>query len=324
MKVNKKSGLFKKFLGVFLMVVIVVAIINHQMISDFVRGWFYSPSLEMLRVREKLSLTEKGELIFNASWPEFNDEVDFNANCLSYNEEEAILGCYKGQRIYVYSIDSNELKGITELATAHELLHAVYERTSKIEKNNLRVLLEGVYKTNQEALKKEIEIYSDDERIEELYVRIGTEIKKLPEELEKHYAEIFKDQDRIVDFYESYIGVFRRLEAEFKALKVAMKELKSQIDIKSAKYKIRTEQLNNKIYEFNSCANQIGCFSSQDEFNIKRNEILANQAELKSFYDEIDGLINQYNLDVEKYNNNIIRSEKLQNIINSHVIVEGI
>jgi hypothetical protein len=243
---------------------------------------------------------------------------------VSYNEEEAILGCYKGQRIYVYSIDSNELKGITELATAHELLHAVYERTSKIEKNNLRVLLEGVYKTNQEALKKEIEIYSDDERIEELYVRIGTEIKKLPEELEKHYAEIFKDQDRIVDFYESYIGVFRRLEAEFKALKVAMKELKSQIDIKSAKYKIRTEQLNNKIYEFNSCANQIGCFSSQDEFNIKRNEILANQAELKSFYDEIDGLINQYNLDVEKYNNNIIRSEKLQNIINSHVIVEGI
>lgn len=324
MRFKRKSAIFRRLLGVVLVVALIVVVVNHQTVSDFVRGAFYTPSERMLEIRDGLGLSGKGALIFNASRPELNNEQDFNANCLSFSDEDAILGCYKGQRIYVYVINSEELDGIMELATAHELLHAVYERMPIWERDRLRKLLEAVYKNSRDILEKEIESYSADEQMEELYVRIGTEIKKLPDTLEEHYAQIFKDQDRIVDYYEKYIGVFRRLEAEFKTLEAEMEELKGQIDAKSAEYKIRSEQLNSSIYEFNNCANRANCFGSEAEFNAKRRNLLSTQAELKNLYDEIDSLINQYNSDVEKYNSTVVRSKNLQNIINSHVVVEGI
>ena len=277
----------------------------------------------MIEIRHNLELTEKGLLIFNASRPELNNENDFNVNCLSFNEKEAILGCYKNQKIYIYTINSEELAGIMELATAHELLHAFYERISAQEKNNLRELLEVIYKNNQIILGDEIESYDVNEQLEEIYVRVGTEIKELPETLEKHYAIIFKDQDKIVNYYEKYIGVFRQLETELKVLETEMEELENQINEKSKEYKIRSERLSNDINNFNNCANQIGCFKNENEFILNRNKLINDQVKLKALYDEIDILINQYNLRVKKYNNNIVRNKNLQNIINSHVIVEG-
>ncbi len=323
MKFRKKFAILRRLLGLILIVVLVVVIINHQTVFDFVRGLFYTPSSEMIEIRHNLELTEKGLLIFNASRPELNNENDFNVNCLSFNEKEAILGCYKNQKIYIYTINSEELAGIMELATAHELLHAFYERISAQEKNNLRELLEVIYKNNQIILGDEIESYDVNEQLEEIYVRVGTEIKELPETLEKHYAIIFKDQDKIVNYYEKYIGVFRQLETELKVLETEMEELENQINEKSKEYKIRSERLSNDINNFNNCANQIGCFKNENEFILNRNKLINDQVKLKALYDEIDILINQYNLRVKKYNNNIVRNKNLQNIINSHVIVEG-
>lgn len=324
MKVRKKIGLAKKLLGLFLVVVIIILVVNRQLVSDFVRGSFYSPSADMIEVRKKLNLTNKGEMIFNASWPELNDEEKFNINCLSYNEAEAILGCYKGQKIYVYNISDAELDGIVELATAHELLHAVYERMAIDDKNRMKTLLEKFYEENQGILKEEIEFYDGGERLEELYVRVGTEIRNLPEILEAHYAEIFKDRSRIVSYYESYIGVFRRLEEESNKLEVDMRALKERIDVLSSEYEIEAKQLNKEIYIFNNCAETANCFSDNNEFNLERSKLIIKQANLKDIYKRIDDLINKYNSDVEEFNNNVVRHKTLQNIINSHVVVEGI
>ncbi len=308
--------------GLILVVVFFTIIINRQVVSDFIRGKFYTPSAEMEQIRYDLNLTSKGELIFNASKPELDTEEDFNVNCQTDDETSAVLGCYTEQTIYVYSIKDKELDGILELTTAHELLHAVYERMSLAERDSLKSLLEEVYKVNQETLEREIKSYDTDEQLEEMYVRIGTEIKELPEELEKHYARIFKDQDRVVSFYDKYIKVFREIENEFKVLEAEMKELNSQIDAKITDYENRVKALNSEIEVFNNCANTPGCFSSDYEFYVRREELVYQQTELQALYDGLDGLINQYNSDVEKYNNNVIRNEKLQNIINSHVRVE--
>ena len=302
----------------------IAVVVHHQAVIDFVRGRLYAPTTAVAEIRENLALTAYGEFIFDASRPELNSEKDFNANCVSDSEDEAALGCYRGQKIYVYEVQSEELAGILELTAAHELLHAVYERRSDGEKEIVGGLLKEVYRQYHEVLAAEIEAYDVEEQAEELYVRAGTEIKELPEELEKHYAKIFADQDKVVGFYESYIGVFRGLEAELKSLEAEMTELKEQIDAKSLEYQNGAKDLGAQIEVFNNCASQVGCFQRSEDFNARRNELLARQAEMRGLYDEIDGLINQYNMVVEKYNQNVVRSQNLQDLINSHVVVEGL
>ncbi len=270
----------------------VVLALNRQVIFDFARGLFYTPSPEMVQIRDDLGLTSRGELIFNASQPELNSKEEFNNRCRT-DEVSAILGCYTEQKIYVYNITDEELDGIIELTTAHELLHAVYGRMSISDRDNLRDVLEKVYSENLDVLKDEIEEYKSVEQLEEIYVRVGTEIKKLPDVLEDHYASIFKDQDKVVDFYEKYIKVFREVENKFKELESEMEELNTQIDSKTMDYENGVTVLNAEIDRFNNCANTPGCFSSDYEFSIKRNELLYRQSELQALYDTIDSLINQ-------------------------------
>lgn len=311
----------KVFSWILFIALAAVIILNRQTVYDFVRGLFYTPTPEMAQIRDDLGLTSRGEIIFNASQPSLNTKEEFNEKCRD-DDITAILGCYTEQTIYVYNITDKELDGILELTTAHELLHAVYERMSIADRDNLRALLEKTYSENQEVLKEEIEAYDAVDQLEEVYVRVGTEVKKLPEELEKHYAEIFKDQDKVVDYYNKYIKVFREIEDEFKKLEDEMKQLDTEIDTKTDNYENGLTVLNAEIDKFNACANTPGCFNSEYEFSVKREELVYRQTVLQSLYDEIDGLINQYNTDVEKFNNNIIRSEKLQNIINSYERVE--
>ena len=316
--------LIKLFFRIAIIAVLVAVILNYQTVFDIVKGFLYQPSTEMVEIRDKLELTTRGRIVFNASQPTLNDEENFNRNCMSYDDDKAILGCYNNQQIYVYSINEKDLDGILELATAHELLHAVYGRMSDADKTNLKPLLEEVYKKNRGLLEKELSTYDEANRLEEIYVRAGTEIKNLPEDLEKHYTEIFKDQDKIVEYYNQYMKVFNQLEAEFKSLEEKMNELKQQIDSKNSEYESGTDALNAAIYQFNNCANRIDCFASNDEFNAKRNELLSIQDSLRALYDDIDSLVNQYNDYVEEYNSNVVRSNDLQNIINSHVKVNGL
>lgn len=299
-------------------------VFNRQWLYDFYREKTYQPTSEMQTIRDSLKLTDQGKFLFNASHPGLYSEEEFNNNCQSLSDETAVLGCYTRQNIYVYNITEKRLAGIRELTTAHELLHAVYARMSSDEKDALRPDLEKVYRENQSTLKKEIGSYSSDQQLEEIYVRAGTEIKKLPASLEQHFAKIFQDQDKIVNFYNSYIAVFRQLESELDTLKNEMENLNSTINQKTKAYESAVSQLNNEVNEFNNCANTVDCFSSEYEFNLRRNELVAKQNYLDTLYYEIDSLISQYNKYVEKYNNNVLESNNLQNIVNSHVKVKGI
>lgn len=321
----RKNSSFSKYLLWFILIVVIfTTILNRQLILDAFRGTIYSPSVEMLEIRENLELTPRGEFLFNASRPELKTEEEFNSKCRSYDELAAVLGCYTEQKIYVYNVPGDELKGILELSAAHELLHAVYERMSGAERDELKADLEKVYKDNYAVLSEEVLSYDAAEQFEEIYVRAGTEIKNLPEKLERHFAEIFIYQDKIVSFYESYIGVFRKLEQEFKDLEAEMTELNRLVDTKTAEYEKGVLNLNSEIARFNNCANTAGCFTSNYEFSRRRNELLSWQSSLEVLYNEISGLVEKYNADVVRYNNNVIRHENLQNLINSHVRVEGL
>ncbi|MBR3229094.1 hypothetical protein IKF67_02595 [Candidatus Saccharibacteria bacterium] len=314
---NKRLRIFGWLLAVVIVIATALIVLNRQWLKDFWHGMSYQPSAAMADIRSKLNLTDQGTFLFNASQPELNTSESFNSYCRTDGQEIAVLGCYTGDRIYIYDINTSELKGIRELTTAHELLHAVFARMSSSDKESLRQDLDKTYQANQDILKSDLDTYDETERYEELYVRAGTEVKKLPDSLEKHYATIFKDQDQIVDYYNSYISVFRALEAELDALATEMDALSNEITAKTAEYKERVTNLNNNITEFNNCAASTECYMSQYEFYSRRNTLVAEQNNLEFLYNEISALIDTYNVKVEAYNADVLQTQKLNKIINS-------
>ena len=287
-------------------------------ISDYLKAKSYVPSEEMSGIRSALDLTPKGTRIFNASAPVLDSRDDFNRDCNSSDPGLAVYGCYYLDTIYVYDIDSPELAGIRESTTAHELLHAVWARLSGLEKNELIPLLESVYAEHKTALDKTLETYDESERLDELYVRIGTQIKTLPDALEKHYAEIFSDQDKVVSFYDAYVAPFEAYNEKIATLGAEMETLKVAIDRKTAEYESSSADFSTAVAEFNSCAATIGCFSSQAAFNSRRAELVSTQNSLNSLYDSLSDLIDSYNEKVDEYNSNILNLNTLQNLANSN------
>lgn len=318
-KVNKRRQYIIWSFFMLVSILALIAFLNWQWIYDFGRGLSYKPSDEMQRIWGSLELTERGGFLFKASMPTLNEGEEFNEKCrYGVDSEMAILGCYTEGNIYIYNITDTELDGIRELTTAHELLHAVWARMSEDERGNLSSALTQVYNDNKDLLEKEIGSYGENERQEELYVRAGTEVKNLPEVLEKHYAEIFKDQDKIVDFYEKYISVFNNIRAEMDELMSEMENIKAEIDAKTAEYEQRIAQLNADITIFNNCAETSGCFGSSSEFYARREVLVREQEALSMLYDELNNLTSEYNEKVAKYNDDVTQTEKLNNMINSN------
>lgn len=295
-------------------------ILNRRWIGDWWRGMSYESSSEMAMIRDKLNLTEKGSFLFNASQPVLKEKEEFNKYCKTSEETEvAVLGCYTEDEIYIYNITAEELEGIRELTTAHELLHAVWARMSDKEKRELVGSLAQTFEKNQALLGGEIDSYDINQKQEELYVRAGTEIKDLPGDLEKHYGEIFINQDSIVNYYESYIGVFNRMKKEMDDLMVEIEGIQTQIDTLSNTYESRLVQLNARIEEFNGCAGRAGCFSNEAQFYSQRNELIGEQNSLMELYNEISWLVDEYNVRVERYNEDVVHSNRLNGIINSNM-----
>ena len=319
---KKTSNILLFGVGIFLLIVAGVLIwilLNLEWFEDWWRGKDYQPVGEMLQIRDSLGLTERGEFLFRASMPKLSESDEFNAICRTTEDEEiAVLGCYTDKSIYVYNINAVELDGIKELTTAHELLHAVWDRMDEEKRSELGSVLKRVYDNAGEYLEKELMTYDETQRQEELFVRAGTEIMNVPAELEKVYAEVFKDQDAVVAFYNKYIAVFRAMEAEMDSLEKEMETVSAEIESVSSEYEGRMGQLNADIVSFNACADVAGCFKTNDEFYARRGELLAQQGQLNAMYDRINQLIDKYNELVSKYNADVTKTNKLNQIMNSN------
>lgn len=307
-----------------LLTIVSFVALNFGTIKDVLVGMGYQPSSEMESIRESLDLTTKGRLIFNAVRPELQEKEEFNNRCREVENENAILGCYTDDKVYIYNITESELEGIRELTAAHELLHAVYHRMPAEDKQKLSVILMEVYAENQDVLGEEIGIYPEDQRLEELYVREGTEIADLPDSLEKHYAEIFKNQDAVAGYYNGYITVFREIEKKLEELLAKAKSIEAEITNKTTEYEKEAASLNKEVGEFNECAKTPDCFSSNYVFNNRRNELLSKQNALSSMYNAINNLISDYNTVVAEYNENVLHGQALNITINSSTKVEGL
>ena len=316
-------------IGVAIVLVGVAGLLIYQnriFLSDWFSGLSFSATPEFSTIESAVDLTDSGKIILRATHPSLESRDEFNKNCDSHDEEISVLGCYTNNRIYIYNVNSDSLKGIKESTLAHELLHAVWERMSSSEKNDLSLKLTDVYNDEKyhALLAKDLENYDDTNRLNELHSRIGTEIADLPSELETHYAKYFKNQDEIVGFYNSYITPFNELETKIKDLSAKLESMNTEIDEKTKSYYADAEKLSADIDEFNNCANTAGCYATEYAFRVARNDLIARRDALEGVYENINNMINEYNNLVKEYNDIAVRGKTLESLINSNSMAEEI
>ena len=132
------------------------------------------------------------------------------------------MGCYYGDRIYLFDVENAELAGAKEVTAAHELLHAQYARLNIFERPRVDAMIKKAYQKvkNEPEIAKAMEYYREaepDAELDELHSIIGTTIGELDSDLEQYYARYFTDRASIVAKNQAYTTVFTRVNARAEA-----------------------------------------------------------------------------------------------------------
>ena len=203
-----------------------------------------------------MKLTDRGKTILYASSPQLKSKKAFNGVCGGDGDPDAfVAGCY-------YEINGNEYIDVydsgneaTELQNAyynydnskivtlaHEMMHAAYARVSDKDKEWIEVELNKVYANNDE-LRSEISLYPSDQKYDELYVRIATELYTIPSTLEKHYSVYFRDRQYIAKLYHDNKQQIKDMLAEADKILERMETQRSLYQ-NSANYYMRRDAAN--------------------------------------------------------------------------------
>ena len=146
--------------------------------------WTDPPPAGISQLADQLALTETGRRIFFATRPQVEAARDFEEHCPF--EAEVVLGCYDRGRIYVYDVTDERLAGTVESTTAHELLHAVYDRLDATQADRIDTLVAGYVATlpaDDETVAL-VDTYPEAQRADEWHSRLGTSFTPLPAELD--------------------------------------------------------------------------------------------------------------------------------------------
>lgn len=326
---NKTHQLRTIIIGAAIVLVGVIGFLifeNRIFLSDWFSSLSFSATAEFSTIENAIDLTDSAKITLRATHPSLESRDEFNKECDSHDEDVSILGCFTNNRIFIYNVTAESLKGIRGSTMSHELLHAAWERLPETEKNTVSNWLTNVYNDEKyhALLAENLETYPESERINELHSRIGTEIADLPSELETYYAKYFKNQDKIVSYYESYIAPFNELEKRAKELSIKLESMNAEIDEKTKSYYADAEKLSTDIDEFNNCASTAGCYATEYAFRIARNDLTARRDALEGVFENINNMINEYNNLVKEYNDIAVRGKTLESLINSNSMTEEI
>lgn len=287
---------------VFTLLILAMAagiLLFRQQIIDQFNYYEFQPSSDVAALAARDELSDTGKFYFYSARPQIEDRTTFNNSCDSIKDETTVvLGCYAGQRIYVFDVKDAQIDGIKEVTAAHEMLHAAYDRLSDSERSHVDSLLEAqaakITDPSIVSLLKAYDKTEPGERVNELHSIIGTQVANISPELESYYSRYFKDRSVVVGLYNKYEGVFNSLKSQQDELSDELDQLSAQITGKAATYNQDVAQLNADIESFNHKASS-GGFANQGEFNSDRNALIARQASLSQEKTDINNLIDDYN-----------------------------
>lgn len=300
--------------------VVAVAILNRQYIIDKYNAWEFKPSPEIAQIANDVGLNENGRFYYFASRPELDFAKEFNGECRSREQGNAILGCYKNQRIYIYNVNDERLNGLKEVTAAHEMLHAAYERLPESDKKAVNTLLEKEYRKNSDAeFSKRMDYYKRNqpgEEYNELHSIIGTEFADISPQLEDYYKRYFNNRSQVVALHSKYSDKFKELKQGSASLRKELENLSISINNASLKYNKDISNLNSEINAFNSRAKN-GDFSSQEDFLNERSYLIKSTRKLEQDRANINRYIGQYESKRIEYNKLVDESNSMYKAMDS-------
>lgn len=292
---------------------------SEPFVQDFWKGLGYEPTPEVAAAQADLALTSTGERIFKATNPVLEGRDDFNTHCNSHDVDVSLLGCYVDGRIYVYEITEEQLKAANKVTLAHELLHAAWERMKPNEREEIGLELEKLYMKERAWFDKELEAYDTSVWVEEMYTRAGTKLEDLPEVLEEHYAQYFRERARLVKYYQEYEAPFLVLQMELETLADKIETVRAEIEAERLAYIEDVEALDVRIERFNSCAELAGCFTDEVEFNRQRAVLVSERNALESRREKLNAKIDENNQRIEDYRERQEALGELNDAMNSNI-----
>lgn len=297
----QRKKLSTVLLPLFSVLAIVFLYFNYQNIIDQVVVARYQPSSQLSQIVSDINFTSRGKFLFFATQPELSERDSFNKHCEKKAEQTVVLGCYLApQHIYIYNITDPRLSGVRQVTSAHEMLHAAYDRLDNSTKKRVNSLIEQalpeVEKTEPD-LASRLKIYETTEpgeRDNELHSILGTEATTLPAELETYYKQYFADRSVITKYASQYDKVFNDVKNEQDRIVAELNALSDEISSLSEQYKKDSEQLNSDINAFNQKADTEDGFATQAEFNSSRAELISRRDALEAERTTINSKIDQY------------------------------
>ncbi|MEM6997832.1 MAG: hypothetical protein AAF413_02885 [Patescibacteria group bacterium] len=211
----------------------------------------YDAPSQIAQISSDTAFSEYGERLFYVSKPSLLGPEEFNEKCPD-RESSIILGCYDGINIYVYDVNDPRVADVEEVTSAHEMLHAAYDRLNDEELAELREWLQIAWDNvdNQRVLDS-IQSYVDggiEDIYNEVHSIVGTEVRDIPDYLEDHYAQFFTDRTVVVAMSEGYESVFVEIEEASEKLRSQLSVLKIEIDTGQARLSARSVEINtNKV-----------------------------------------------------------------------------
>jgi chromosome segregation ATPase len=226
------------------------------------------------------TMTSSAQRVFYINHPNIESDVSQFRNDCHENEKTIILGCYHSNQagIFVYNVTDPRLAGVQEVTSAHEMLHAMYDRLSRSEKKDVNSMLQNYYNNglHDQRIIDTINSYKQSEPkdlVNEMHSIFGTEIANLPTPLEKYYSRYFINRNAVTSYAAAYQGEFSRREDQLKTYESQLKTLKTQID------------------------------NVEQSLNSQQTKIESDRAELDSL--KAEGRIAEYNSKVASFNNEV-------------------
>jgi hypothetical protein len=212
-------------------------------------------------------MSAQGRKLFYVNKPQLQNKSAFYKSC-EEGETTIVLGCYKPkQGIYILDVDDQRLDGIEQVTSAHEMLHAAYERLSSNQKKEIGAKLNAFYASlKDEQIRSKVDIYqkSGADITNELHSILGTEVAVLSPELETYYRTYFTDRSVVTGYALKYQAVFSErknklieLDAKLEELEAKVKENNGELDTQQAIISAEANRLDNllkqnKIEEYNA------------------------------------------------------------------------
>ncbi len=287
---------FRFLLPVLLFVGLFLAWVQREAIYDWWRLRGYTPPTVISQLASHDTMTGEGRHLFYINHPELiTNKATFQQAC-TQTEQTIVLGCYMSMQrgINIFDVTDERLAGVEEVTAAHEMLHAAYDRLSSEERQQVDGWLQDYYKHSlkDKRVIATINSYKKTEPndvVNEMHSVFGTEIGKLPAQLENYYKRYFTKRSSVVAYSQKYEEVFTSRQEQAEALYGRLQVLLKQINNLQASLSAQQASLNADRGNLNSQA-------EANAFNARVRSYNAGVETLNSLVDQYNELRDQYNV----------------------------